>query len=386
LAIRRYHQSRGDHNRTICLIPSSAHGTNPASAVMAGMKVVIVACDSDGNVNMDDLREKAEKHSANLAAIMVTYPSTHGVFEESIVDLCALIHAHGGQVYVDGANLNALIGLAAPGKFGADVSHLNLHKTFCIPHGGGGPGMGPIGVGAHLEPFLPTSPVVPIPGLAESNDVVSAAPYGSASILPISWVYIALMGAEGLTHASKVAILSANYIAHRLKNHYPVLYTGRDGLVAHECIIDIRPLKEASGISEEDVAKRLIDYGFHAPTMSFPVAGTLMIEPTESESLAEIDRFCDALISIREEIRAVENGQLDALDNPLKNAPHTLDDVVSSDWSHPYSREQAAWPVASLRKDKYWAPVTRVDNVYGDRNLFCACPGMEVWSEETVDA
>lgn len=386
LAIRRYHQARGDHDRTICLIPSSAHGTNPASAVMAGMKVVIVSCDSDGNVNMADLREKAEKYSANLAAIMVTYPSTHGVFEESIVELCAIIHEHGGQVYVDGANLNALIGLAAPGKFGADVSHLNLHKTFCIPHGGGGPGMGPIGVGAHLEPFLPTSPVSPIPGLAETNDVVSAAPYGSASILPISWVYIAMMGAEGLTQASKVAILSANYIAHRLKSHYPVLYTGREGLVAHECIIDIRPLKESSGISEEDVAKRLIDYGFHAPTMSFPVAGTLMIEPTESESLAEIDRFCDALISIREEIRAVENGQMDALDNPLKNAPHTLDDVVSSTWNHPYSREQAAWPVASLRKDKYWAPVTRVDNVYGDRNLFCACPGMDVWTEESSHA
>ena len=332
------------------------------------------------------MKQKIAEFEDTLAALMVTYPSTHGVFEESIVDLCALIHAHGGQVYVDGANLNALIGLAAPGKFGADVSHLNLHKTFCIPHGGGGPGMGPIGVGAHLEPFLPTSPVAPIPGLAETNDVVSAAPYGSASILPISWVYIALMGAEGLTQASKVAILSANYIAHRLKNHYPVLYTGRDGLVAHECIIDIRPIKETSGISEEDVAKRLIDYGFHAPTMSFPVAGTLMIEPTESESLAEIDRFCDALISIRDEIRAVENGQLDAHDNPLKNAPHTLDDVVTSDWNHPYSREQAAWPVASLRKDKYWAPVTRVDNVYGDRNLFCACPGMDVWTEESIDA
>lgn len=386
LAIRRYHQSRGDHERNICLIPSSAHGTNPASAVMAGMKVVIVACDTDGNVNMDDLRDKAEKHSANLAAIMVTYPSTHGVFEESIVDLCALIHEHGGQVYVDGANLNALIGLAAPGKFGADVSHLNLHKTFCIPHGGGGPGMGPIGVGAHLEPFLPTSPVAPIPGLSEDNDVVSAAPYGSASILPISWVYIALMGAEGLTQASKVAILSANYIAHRLKAHYDVLYTGRNGLVAHECIIDIRPLKEASGISEEDVAKRLIDFGFHAPTMSFPVAGTLMIEPTESESVAELDRFCDAMIAIREEIRAVERGELDPEDNPLKNAPHTLEDVVASDWQHPYSREMAAWPIDSLRRDKYWAPVSRVDNVYGDRNLFCACPGMDVWAEEPVEA
>ena len=386
LAIRRYHQARGDSQRDICLIPSSAHGTNPASAVMAGMQVVIVACDDNGNVDMADLQVKVEKYSDRLAAIMVTYPSTHGVFEESIVDLCALIHEHGGQVYVDGANLNALIGLAAPGKFGADVSHLNLHKTFCIPHGGGGPGMGPIGVGAHLIPFLPTSPVSPIPGLDTTNDVVSAAPYGSASILPISWVYIALMGAEGLAHASKVAILGANYIAHRLKNHYPVLYTGRDGLVAHECIIDLRPIKEASGISEEDVAKRLIDYGFHAPTMSFPVAGTLMIEPTESESLAEIDRFCDALISIREEIRAVQSGELDANDNPLKNAPHTLNDVVSSDWAHAYTREQAAWPVPSLRQDKYWAPVTRVDNVYGDRNLFCACPGMDVWQEESSNA
>ncbi len=386
LAIRRYHQARGDHHRTVCLIPSSAHGTTPASAVMAGMEVVIVGCDDEGNVDMDDLRRKLERFGEKLAAIMITYPSTHGVFEESVVDLCALIHEHGGQVYVDGANLNALIGLAAPGKFGADVSHLNLHKTFCIPHGGGGPGMGPIGVGAHLIPYLPTSPVSPVPGLSPDNDVVSAAPYGSASILPISWAYIAMMGAQGLTDASKVAILSANYIAHRLKSHYSVLYTGRQGLVAHECIIDIRPLKEQFGISEEDVAKRLIDYGFHAPTMSFPVAGTLMIEPTESEALAELDRFCDAMISIREEIRRVERGEWDPTDNPLKNAPHTLNDVVSSEWSHPYSREEAAWPVSSLRQDKYWAPVSRVDNVYGDRNLFCACPGMEVWTEDTSDA
>lgn len=385
LAIRRYHQARGERHRDICLIPSSAHGTNPASAVMAGMKVVIVACDEQGNVDMNDLQVKLTDHSDRLAAIMITYPSTHGVFEESVVELCRLVHEHGGQVYVDGANLNALVGLAAPGQFGADVSHLNLHKTFCIPHGGGGPGMGPIGVGAHLAPHLPTSPVAPIAGLAADNDVISAAPYGSASILPISWMYIAMMGSKGLENASKVAILSANYIAHRLAAHYDVLYTGNAGLVAHECIIDIRPIKAESGISEEDVAKRLIDYGFHAPTMSFPVAGTLMIEPTESESLAELDRFCDAMISIREEIRAVQSGQLDPEDNPLKNAPHTLDDVISDSWSHAYSREQAAYPVTSLRRDKYWAPVSRVDNVYGDRNLFCACPGMDAWTEERTD-
>ncbi|EED35322.1 glycine dehydrogenase [Luminiphilus syltensis NOR5-1B] len=384
LAIRRYHQARGDHQRDICLIPSSAHGTNPASAVMAGMQVVIVACDTQGNVDMSDLRDKVTQHSERLAAIMVTYPSTHGVFEESIVDLCALIHDHGGQVYVDGANLNALIGLAAPGHFGADVSHLNLHKTFCIPHGGGGPGMGPIGVRGHLADYLPNSTVAPIPGLPAENDTVSSAPYGSASILPISWTYIALMGAEGLTRASEVAILNANYVAHRLQRHFDILYTGSAGTVAHECIVDIRPLKAATGISEEDVAKRLVDFGFHAPTMSFPVAGTLMIEPTESESLAELDRFCDAMIAIREEIRRVESGALDAEDNPLKNAPHTLSLVTSDNWPHSYTRQQAAYPVASLRQDKYWAPVSRVDNVYGDRNLFCACPGMEVWQEESA--
>ena len=386
LAIKRYHESRGDHQRNVCLIPSSAHGTNPASAALAGMKVVIVECDSRGNVDMDDLKAKAERHTDDLAAIMVTYPSTHGVFEESIMALCDLVHQHGGQVYVDGANLNALVGIAAPGKFGADVSHLNLHKTFCIPHGGGGPGMGPIGVGEHLAPFLPTNPVAPVPGLPEGNDVVSATPYGSASILPISWAYIALMGGEGLTEATKVAILSANYIAHRLKDHYPILYTGTSGRVAHECIIDMRPIKEASGVTEEDVAKRLIDFGFHAPTMSFPVAGTLMVEPTESESLAELDRFCDALITIREEIRAVEEGRLDAEDNPLANSPHTLADVVSSDWDHPYTREQAAYPVDSLRADKYWSPVNRVDNVYGDRHLFCACPAIDSWREEPEEA
>ncbi|MFV8817785.1 aminomethyl-transferring glycine dehydrogenase [Haliea sp. E17] len=382
LAILRYHQSRGDQQRTICLIPSSAHGTNPASAALAGMKVVIVECDDKGNVDLQDLRLKAQRHSDELACIMVTYPSTHGVFEEGIIELCEIVHQHGGQVYVDGANLNALVGLAAPGKFGADVSHLNLHKTFCIPHGGGGPGMGPIGVGAHLAPFLPSNPVSPVPGLDAGNDVVSAAPYGSASILPISWAYIALMGGEGLTEATKVAILNANYIAHRLKDHYPILYTGTSGRVAHECIIDVRPIKEASGITEEDIAKRLIDYGFHAPTMSFPVPGTLMVEPTESESLFELDRFCDALIAIRGEIAAVQAGELDAADNPLVNAPHTLADVAADSWDHAYSRERAAYPVDSLRRYKYWAPVNRVDNVYGDRNLYCACPAIDSYREE----
>ena len=381
MAIRRYHRARGEAHRNICLIPTSAHGTNPASAVMAGMKVVLVACDDNGNVDMQDLKKKTESHSEYLAAIMVTYPSTHGVFETSIVELCHLIHEHGGQVYVDGANLNALVGLAGPGKFGADVSHLNLHKTFCIPHGGGGPGMGPIGVGAHLAPYLPSSVVMPQEGLDANNNVISATPFGSASILPISWMYIAMMGSDGVTEASRTAIVHANYIAQRLKGHFEVLYTGRRGTVAHECIVDIRPLKERSGITEEDVAKRLIDYGFHAPTMSFPVAGTLMIEPTESESLNEIDRFCDAMLAIREEIRSVEDGRFDPINNPLKNAPHTLDDVTASDWNRPYSREQAVWPVSSLRADKYWAPVNRVDNVYGDRNLICSCPSIESYLE-----
>jgi glycine dehydrogenase len=385
LAIRRYHESRGDTQRNVCLIPSSAHGTNPASAALAGMEVVIVECDHLGNVDLEDLRNKAGRHREDLACIMVTYPSTHGVFEESIIELCEIVHQHGGQVYVDGANLNALVGIAAPGKFGADVSHLNLHKTFCIPHGGGGPGMGPIGVGAHLQPFLPSNPVCPVPGVAAGNDVVSSAPYGSASILPISWAYIALMGGAGLAQATKVAILSANYIAHRLRDHYPILYTGTIGNVAHECILDIRPIKEASGVTEEDVAKRLIDYGFHAPTMSFPVAGTLMVEPTESESLEELDRFCDAMIAIREEITAVQEGALDAKDNPLANAPHTLADVAATQWDHPYSRELAAYPVDSLRRYKYWAPVNRVDNVYGDRNLFCACPAVDSY-RTTQDA
>ena len=381
MAIRRYHRARGDAHRNVCLIPTSAHGTNPASAVMAGMKVVLVACDENGNVDMDDLTAKAEAHSSELAAIMVTYPSTHGVFETSIVALCELIHRHGGQVYVDGANLNALIGLAGPGKFGADVSHLNLHKTFCIPHGGGGPGMGPIGVGQHLAPYLPSSEVLPQVGLDAKNNVISATPFGSASILPISWMYIAMMGGSGVTDSSRAAIVHANYIAGRLKTAFDVLYTGRQGTVAHECIIDIRPLKERSGITEEDVAKRLIDYGFHAPTMSFPVAGTLMIEPTESESLAEIDRFCDAMLSIRSEIQAIMEGQFDPINNPLKNAPHTLDEVTASEWDRPYSREQAVWPVASLRADKYWAPVNRVDNVFGDRNLICSCPSIETYLE-----
>lgn len=383
LVIKRYHESRGDMARNICLIPSSAHGTNPASAVLAGMRVVIVECDGQGNVDVADLRTKATLHSDQLAAIMVTYPSTHGVFEENIVEVCDIVHEHGGQVYVDGANLNALVGLAAPGKFGADVSHLNLHKTFCIPHGGGGPGMGPIGVGAHLQPFLPSHPVCPVPGLSADNDVVSATPYGSASILPISWAYIALMGAQGLTEASKVAIVSANYIAFRLRDHYSVLYTGRSGTVAHECIIDIRPIKEASGIGEEDIAKRLMDFGFHAPTMSFPVAGTLMIEPTESESLAEIDRFCDALITIREEIREVQNQRWPLDDNPLVNAPHTLRDLTCENWSHAYSRQQAAFAMDSLQQDKYWPPVSRIDNVYGDRNLFCACPSIDSFRDES---
>jgi glycine dehydrogenase len=381
LAIKRYHESRNDEQRNVCLIPSSAHGTNPASATLAGLKVVIVECDADGNIDMQDLKDKAQRHSEDLAAIMVTYPSTHGVFEQSIIELCEVIHDNGGQVYVDGANLNALVGIAAPGKFGADVSHLNLHKTFCIPHGGGGPGMGPIGVGAHLQPFLPTNPVRGVPGLSADNDVIAGAPYGSASILPISWAYIALMGGNGLTLATKVAILGANYIAQRLKEHYPILYTGTNDLVAHECIVDIRPIKEASGISEEDIAKRLVDYGFHAPTMSFPVPGTLMIEPTESESLAEMDRFCDAMIAIREEISAVQEGRLHATDNPLTNSPHTLEDITASLWEHPYTREQAAYPVDSLRKSKYWASVNRVDNVYGDRNLYCACPAIESYRD-----
>ncbi len=373
LVIKAYHESRGEGHRNICLIPSSAHGTNPASANMVGMQVVVTACDDSGNVDLDDLRAKAEKHSANLACVMVTYPSTHGVFEEGIAELCEIVHGHGGQVYIDGANMNALVGVAAPGSFGGDVSHLNLHKTFCIPHGGGGPGVGPIGVGAHLAKFLPGQRSSGYERDEAGIGAVSAAPYGSASILPISWMYIAMMGGEGLTAATETAILNANYIARRLAPHYPVLYTGHDGLVAHECIIDLRPLQDATGISNEDVAKRLMDFGFHAPTMSFPVPGTLMIEPTESESKVEIDRFIEAMITIHAEIVKVERGEFDRMDNPLKGAPHTAEVVMADDWQHKYTREQAAFPVASLRRKKYWPPVGRADNVYGDRNLFCGC-------------
>lgn len=376
LAIQRYHQSRGDHHRTVCLIPSSAHGTNPASAQMAGMQVVLVECDAKGNVDIDDLKKKAEQHSEQLAAVMVTYPSTHGVFEEGIRDICDLIHHHGGQVYIDGANMNAMVGTAEPGDFGGDVSHLNLHKTFCIPHGGGGPGMGPIGVREHLIPFLPGHVVTPIDGV-DNQMAISAAAFGSASILPISWMYIRMMGAAGLRRATQVAILSANYIARKLAPAYPILYSGRDGLVAHECLIDLRDLKDSSGVTEEDVAKRLMDYGFHAPTMSFPVAGTLMIEPTESESRVELDRFIGAMLSIREEIARVESGEWPADDNPLKNAPHTQDDVLNDEWLHPYSREQAARPAEWLKGHKVWPYVNRIDNVYGDRNLVCSCPPME---------
>ena len=381
LAIKAWHESRGDMDRDVCLIPSSAHGTNPASAAMAGMKIVVVKCDDNGNVDLADLREKSEDNAARLSALMITYPSTHGVFEEDIREICAVVHEHGGQVYLDGANLNALVGCAAPGEFGADVSHLNLHKTFCIPHGGGGPGVGPICVGKHLEPFLPGHSLVSMGGPSENNRAVAAAPWGSASILPISWAYITMMGREGMKKATQIAILSANYIASRLSEAFPVLYTGRNGRVAHECIIDIRPFKESCGVTEEDVAKRLIDFGFHSPTMSFPVPGTLMIEPTESEPLAELDRFCDAMLAIREEIRAIEKGSADPTDNALKNAPHTTADLVA-DWPHAYSREEAAYPVPGLRLDKFWSPVSRVDNVYGDRNLVCACPPPEAWVTE----
>ncbi len=371
-AIRRYHASRGEEDRRVCLIPSSAHGTNPASAVMAGFEVVVVACDEAGNIDVGDLAAKAKAHSDRLAALMVTYPSTHGVFEEAITEICDIIHRHGGQVYMDGANLNALVGIARPGRFGPDVAHLNLHKTFCIPHGGGGPGVGPIAVREHLRPYLPGH--FRLPGSGPHAGAVAAAPWGSAAILPISWAYIALMGGEGLRRASQVAILNANYVARRLAPHYPVLYTGPGGMVAHECIIDLRPLKESAGVTVEDVAKRLMDYGFHAPTMSWPVAGTLMIEPTESESKDELDRFCEAMISIRGEIARIERGEWGREDNPLKNAPHTLDDIVEEPWTRPYSREEAAFPLPRLREAKYWPPVNRIDQAFGDRHLVVTCP------------
>ncbi len=384
LAIRAYHASRGESHRDICLIPDSAHGTNPASAQMCGMKVVVTKTDANGNVDVEDIRANAEKYSDRLAAIMMTYPSTHGVFEEEVVEICQIIHQHGGQVYTDGANMNALVGVAKPGKWGSDVSHLNLHKTFCIPHGGGGPGVGPCAVKSHLAPFLPGALVAD--GLRTqgvgNGAMVSAATFGSASILPISWMYIALMGAAGLRKATQVALLNANYIATRLAPHYKTLYTGRNGLVAHECILDVRPLEKTSGIGAEDVAKRLIDFGFHAPTLSFPVAGTLMVEPTESESQYELDRFIDAMIQIRAEIQAIEDGHLDREDNPLKHAPHTATAVSASQWTHAYPRELAAFPLASLKQSKYWPPVARVDNVYGDKNIMCACIPVDAYKED----
>jgi glycine dehydrogenase len=371
LAIRGYHASRGDQSRDVCLIPESAHGTNAASAVLAGLRVAVVKCDADGAVDFGDLQAKLEAHEGHVAAIMITYPSTAGVYEQNVSEICAAVHAAGGQVYIDGANLNALVGVANLPAFGADVSHLNLHKTFCIPHGGGGPGVGPVAVRAHLADFLPGR---------GSAGPVAAAPYGSAGILPISWAYVAMMGAAGLKQATQVAVLSANYVAKRLAPHYPVLYTGRNGLVAHECVIDLRPLARDTGITVDDVAKRLIDYGFHAPTMSFPVAGTLMIEPTESENLAEIDRFCDALIAIRAEIARVVSGDYDAHDNPLKNAPHTAEMLIAGEWKHPYDAEQAAYPAGVDRRAKYWPPVRRIDQAYGDRNLVCACPPPEAFA------
>ncbi len=380
LAIRGYHHSRGENHRDICLIPASAHGTNPASAAMAGLRVVVVKTDEAGNIDLADLTAKAEEHSDNLAALMITYPSTHGVFEAQVNEVCDVVHKHGGQVYVDGANLNALLGVAKPGHFGGDVSHLNLHKTFTIPHGGGGPGVGPIGVKAHLAPFLPGHPLVHDElGSADGVGAVAAAPWGSAGILPIPWAYIALMGGEGLRWATYAAILNANYIAARLADHFPILYTGENGLIAHECIIDLRPIKADTGVTVDDVAKRLIDFGFHAPTMSFPVAGTLMIEPTESESLRELDRFCDAMIMIKAEIDAVGAGEIAHEDSPLFHAPHTAEEVVGDSWDRHYPREQGAYPVADLRDDKYWPPVGRVDNSYGDRNIMCSCPPIEAY-------
>ncbi|HEX6057014.1 MAG TPA: aminomethyl-transferring glycine dehydrogenase subunit GcvPB, partial [Intrasporangium sp.] len=379
LAIHAYHQARGEGHRRICLIPASAHGTNAASAVMAGLKVVVVKTAQDGTVDLADLRTKVDQHRDDLAAIMVTYPSTHGVYEDTITELCELVHDAGGQVYVDGANLNALVGLAQPGRFGADVSHLNLHKTFCIPHGGGGPGVGPVAVRAHLAPHLPNHPLAPEAGPESGVGPVSAAPYGSASILPVSWAYIRLMGGDGLRHATQVAVLNANYIAARLREHYPVLYSGRDDLVAHECILDVRKITADTGVTVDDIAKRLIDYGFHAPTMSFPVAGTLMVEPTESEDKHELDRFCDAMIAIRDEIEAIHKGDVALAESMLRNAPHTAHAIASGDWVHEYERTGAAFPVGVEAADKYWPPVGRIDGAYGDRHLVCSCPPPEAF-------
>ena len=382
LAIDAFHRSNGDQQRKICLIPESAHGTNPASAQMAGMKVVPISCDKKGNIDLEDLSEKASQHSNELAAIMITYPSTHGVFETTVTEVCQIIHDHGGKVYIDGANLNAMVGLCKPGEFGGDVSHLNLHKTFCIPHGGGGPGVGPIGVVKDLAPHLPSDPLTYEPS-SKNVGPVSATNFGSASILPISWMYIQMMGASGLRKATQVAILSANYIAQKLSPHFKILYTGKNGLIAHECIIDIRPLKELCGVEVDDIAKRLIDFGFHAPTMSFPVPGTLMIEPTESESLAELDRFIEAMICIRHEITQVEDGTYSIEESPLRNAPHCAEKVISDDWQQKYSRSVAAYPVDLKGRNKYWPPIGRVDNVYGDKNLMCSCPSMSDYQEES---
>ena len=375
LTISAYHRANGQGHRDVCLIPVNAHGTNPASAQMVGWKVVAVKCDDNGSIDLDDFRAKAEQHSEALAGCMITYPSTHGVFEETVKDVCAITHEHGGQVYIDGANLNAMVGLSRPGDLGGDVSHLNLHKTFCIPHGGGGPGMGPIGVKAHLRPHLPGHPAT-----GGDEGPVSAAPFGSPSLLPISWAYCLMMGGEGLTQATRVAILSANYIADRLQGAYEVLYRGSNGRVAHECILDVRPFAESAGVTVDDIAKRLMDAGFHAPTMSWPVAGTLMVEPTESETKAELDRFCDAMLAIREEIRDIEDGRIDRDNNPLKHAPHTMEDLVR-DWDRPYRREQGCFPPGAFRVDKYWPPVNRVDNVYGDRHLICTCPPMSEYQD-----
>jgi len=373
MVIREYHKARGESHRNICLIPSSAHGTNPASAVMAGLKVVVVKCDDSGNVDMTDLKAKCESYAKDLSCLMITYPSTHGVFEETMKSICSMIHEYGGQVYMDGANFNALVGVCRPGEIGADVSHLNLHKTFCIPHGGGGPGVGPIGVAAHLVKYLPQHSLQPLAGPETGISSTTSAPWGSALILPISWSYIKMMGADGLKKATEVAILSANYIAKKLSDHYPILYKGKNGFVAHECIIDTRPLKDSAGITVDDIAKRLMDFGFHAPTMSWPVVGTLMIEPTESESIEELDRFCDALISIKKEIDQVASGKIDKENNPLKNAPHTAVDLIG-DWDRPYSRETAFFPRPWVKDHKFWVSVNRVDNAYGDKNIVCSCP------------